>query len=416
MGLSARFSKDPEIRSQGPLYAVEAKKLLKDDLEHICVENIQACILIGNICLGDSDPDAESLYFVLANRMAQILTLGVVNPADDGVTRETKTRVWWTCFIIDTWASGGSNLSRQFKFELKQPRVPMDETVFFHMKQGDPDVSIAEWKPGLWGHMVKLVEIYVQIQDLNKHLVETAEWDEDSIEDAVRDLAVALVAFEQNLEPEIRYSEVNLARHVSKGLGRTFMAFHLGYHHYCTLLFYQYLDHNRPFTINGKAYADRCKLHATIFCDILKASREQKGAEALYNIVGHITVVSSSVLLHTYLFGEAHELPDSRRRLESNLESLVQLRSYWSSVELMIKRLVIFQNNCMRSLSRNTHRFDRWMVKFLSEHALALDEKTDELPNPWLATGLETMAESTRLERSRVTQSIITNMQNLEYI
>lgn len=58
-----RFAKDPEIRSRGPLYAAEAKKLLKDDLEHVCVQNIQACILIGNICLGDSDPDAESLYF-----------------------------------------------------------------------------------------------------------------------------------------------------------------------------------------------------------------------------------------------------------------------------------------------------------------------------------------------------------------
>lgn len=57
------FADDPEIRSHGPLYAAEAKKALKDDLEHVCIENIQACILVGNICLGDSDPDAESLYF-----------------------------------------------------------------------------------------------------------------------------------------------------------------------------------------------------------------------------------------------------------------------------------------------------------------------------------------------------------------
>lgn len=352
--IGTRFAEDPVIRTRGPVYAAEAKKALKDNLEHVCIENIQACVLIGNICLGDSDPDAESLYFgklfqrlkitscslvyqVLANRMAQILKLGTVIDADNGITRETKLRIWWTCFIIDTWASGGSNLSRQFKLQPRRPRVPMDETAFFEMKPGEPDLAPTQWKPGLWGYMVKLVAIYARIQDLNIYLAETAEWDEDSIEDAVRGLAVELDTFEKSLRPNMNYSTANLASHIGRGLGRTFIALHLGYHHYCTLLFYQYLDQHRPPSRNGKEYANRCKLHAKIFCDILKASREERGAEALYNIVGHITVVSSSVLLHSYLFGNAEELPDIRRRLESNFESLVQLRGYWSSVELMVK-------------------------------------------------------------------------------
>jgi hypothetical protein len=272
----------------------------------------------------------------LANRMAQILNIDVVNETDDGVTRETKLRIWWTCFIVDTWASGGSNLPREFKFEPERPRVPMDETTFFHMKAGGADVPDFEWKPGLWGHMVRPVEIYSQIQDLHKYLTETAEWDEERVENAVRGLDIDLIAFEQNLEPQMRYSLENLALYISRGLGRVFIAFHLGYYHYYTLLFYQYLDHRRHPTRNGKMYADRCKMNATIICDILKTSRELEGAEAIYDIVGHLTVVSSSVLVHTYLFGDADELPDARRRLESNLESLVQLRSYWPSVELMV--------------------------------------------------------------------------------
>ncbi|KAH8204113.1 hypothetical protein TruAng_001665 [Truncatella angustata] len=394
IGLSARFARDPEVRSHGPKYAAEAKKLLKDDLEHICIENIQA---------------------LLANRMAQILNLRAVNESDDGVTRETKLRVWWTCFIVDTWASGGSNLSRQFRLEPKRPRVPMDETAFFRMQAGEPDIAESEWKPGFWGHTVGLVEIYKQIQDLNKHLAETVEWDEDIIEDAVRSLDAELVAFDHNLEPRMRWSLENLAGQVSLGQGRTFVAFQLGYHHYCTLLFYQYLDYRRPSTRNGRVYAERCKYHATIICEILNASREREGAEAIYNIVGHLTVVSSSVLLHTYLFGEASELPDSRRRLESNLESLVQLRGYWSSVELMINRLVIFQNNCIKSLTRNTHRFDRWMVKFLLEHALALEEKVAETPDAQLEMRIDRIVESIHLERSRVTHSIIMDMRNVNY-
>lgn len=58
------------------------------------------------------------------------------------------------------------------------------------------------------------------------------------------------------------------------------------------------------------------------------------------------------------------------------------------------------------------------MVKFLLEHALALDEKVENLPNPWPGsseTSTDMIAESTHLERSRVTQSIITEMQNFEH-
>jgi hypothetical protein len=80
-----------------------------------------------------------------------------------------------------------------------------------------------------------------------------------------------------------------------------------------------------------------------------------------------------------------------------------------------INRLVVFQNSCMRSLSNNTHRFDRWMVKFLLEHAVALDEKVDDLPHPWQGSTTPLTVENTHLERSQVTQSIIADMRNFEF-
>lgn len=45
------------------MYCAKAKAALKDDLEHVCIENIQACILVGNNFMGDCNADAESLYF-----------------------------------------------------------------------------------------------------------------------------------------------------------------------------------------------------------------------------------------------------------------------------------------------------------------------------------------------------------------
>lgn len=201
----------------------------------------------------------------------------------------------------------------------------MDELTFLNMKPGDPDVTELEWRPGIWGHMVGLVEIYIKIQNLHMYLGETTNWDEDVIEDAIQALDYELGTFEQGLPLGLQWSLENLRDHICRGLGSVYIAFHIGFQHYYTLLFYLYLDRRRPPTHNGRAYAERCKYHAVVICDILKASREHEGATVLYNIVGHLTVVSSSVLLHTYMFGDADELPDTKVRLESNLQSLVQL-------------------------------------------------------------------------------------------
>ncbi|CVL11123.1 uncharacterized protein FPRN_10941 [Fusarium proliferatum] len=399
LGLSARFATSPDIVARGSVYRAQATASLKEDLEHICIENIQACILVGNN------------FFGLASRMTQILKLGEIDQNDDGVMREVKRRIFWTCFIIDTWASGGSNLSPQFRWRTKQPRKPLDEYMFYNMRTGDGDVADLEWKPGLWAHMVRLVGLYAEIQNLQQELANGVEWNESLIDESVQRLEADLRAFEEGLGPELMFSRENLVPFVRRGLGRVFIAFHLGYHHYYTLLFYQYLDHRRPPTRNGRKYASSCKSHAAIVCDVLKASREVPGAEALYNIVGHVTIVSSSVLLHTYLFGESHELEESRHRLSSNLESLVQLRNYWPSVEMMIKRLVVFQNNCIQSMNAESYRFDRWMVKFLIAHALALEDKVDD---SWSAASVDATNGDAHLERGRITQAMIMDIQNYD--
>jgi hypothetical protein len=85
-------------------------------------------------------------------------------------------------------------------------------------------------------------------------------------------------------------------------------------------------------------FAQRCKHHATEYCELIRTSNQHGGAEALYNIVGHMTVVSSSVLLHTLLLGADHEHPMARHRLESNFEFLVKLREIWPSVDIMVSR------------------------------------------------------------------------------
>jgi hypothetical protein len=282
--------------------------------------------------------------------MAQVLQLSKEDPVDDEVSREVKRRVWWSLYLIDRWASAGLGLPRHFHNGGRVPRLPMDEVMFSQLNvTGGPHNAkdMNNWQPGIWSHMISLVEIFGHIQDLNHELVDQTHWDENSIESRVLSLAEQLAKFEYELPPAMVYTIENLDFHVGRGIGRTFVALHLGYHHYCTLLYYQYLDQRRPPTSNTRMFAQRCKHHATEYCELTRTSDQHGGAEALYNIVGHMTVVSSSVLLHTLLLGDDHELPMARHRLESNFEFLVKLREIWPSVDIMVssKRMMFNSPN-----------------------------------------------------------------------
>lgn len=102
------------------------------------------------------------------------------------------------------------------------------------------------------------------------------------------------------------------------------------------LFFFPYLDHQQRETPNRAMYSSRCKHLAVQLSDILRLSHEVEDWEALYVIVGHMTVVLSAALIHTLLFGQQEELPQTRSRLCDNFAILLKLREYWPAVELMV--------------------------------------------------------------------------------
>lgn len=59
----SRFSLELEMRQLESRLMSESKSLLLADLETICVENIQCCILIANLCAAHLNPKSEALFF-----------------------------------------------------------------------------------------------------------------------------------------------------------------------------------------------------------------------------------------------------------------------------------------------------------------------------------------------------------------
>lgn len=61
--MGAHVSTQPTLRSLEPLLTAESKRLLKIDLERVCLENIQTCILVANLCVAHANPSSEFLFF-----------------------------------------------------------------------------------------------------------------------------------------------------------------------------------------------------------------------------------------------------------------------------------------------------------------------------------------------------------------
>lgn len=59
--VGARFSANPDVRAWEPRLLAEAKRLLQLGLEDVCLEHIQACILITTMCV-DSSNSSEALF------------------------------------------------------------------------------------------------------------------------------------------------------------------------------------------------------------------------------------------------------------------------------------------------------------------------------------------------------------------
>lgn len=260
--------------------------------------------------------------------MAQILDISKPDPADNEIAREIKLRVWWSLYMIDRWASAGSGLRRQLQIDGQCP-LPMDELHFEHMLTGSPGIPAP--RPGLWGYMVQLAQVFERVQDLHRQHVNHHNTELEA-ERSTLSIEAELDTFITRLPNSNRFTVDNLRWYAQRGLGSAFVALHLGYHHYSTLLYFHYLDLQLIQSATVVEFASKCRRHAAAYSDLLKLSTEIPGCEALYFIVAHMTVVSSAALLHTLLFGEASELEQTRERLRLNFETLVRLKKYWPAV------------------------------------------------------------------------------------
>lgn len=234
--------------------------------------------------------------------------------------------------MLDRWSSAGNDVPRQIHDTCDVP-LPMDEVEFVFLTPETAPPSPT--RPGLYGRMVQLADVFCQVQDLHRqhvdHNISNLEAEERTYH-----LASALDQFANTLPPDLQMSETNLHSNAERGLGSAFVALHLGYHHYSTLLYFQYLDLQLDQNATVVDFAAKCRHHAAAFSDLLGLSMKAPGCGVVYLIVAHMTAVSSATLLHTLFFGRQEELDETRERLKANFETLVRLKRFWPAVAHMV--------------------------------------------------------------------------------
>lgn len=264
--------------------------------------------------------------------MAEILGLNASISNASPIMQETHRRIWWTLYMADRWCFSGLGLTRQINDSDPSPDLPMDEKVFRALSC-DSTSSNTTWTPGLWAHMSTLVRLFGPIQDLNRRCA-SGNSEPDEVNGLVRSISRRLDSWQASLPVDTQLNIKNLDAQEATGTGGPFVALHLGYHHYATLLYFRFLEEKSDAA--GENYVARCKHHASSFSQLLGHARRRTSCEAVYHTVAHMAVVSSSVLLHTLLFGDEDELYEAREALKANFEALIELKQYWPTTVTMV--------------------------------------------------------------------------------
>lgn len=289
--------------------------------------------------------------------------------------------------MVDEWSSTGIQVPKQIAIPPADVPLPMEEMAFLQLRNYDLADTVAQddfpssSSSSLLAQMIVLNRILADVNRLNRNAADAGTMALAPGE--VEALSQRLDDWETQLPEFIRDDPSNLAHYAAQGLGRTYVAVYLGFYHFGQLLFYQYLHNSTSTTTsssdqqpqNTQRLAQKCKDHAAKLCNMVYMAHQTPGCDVLYNMVGHVLVIASTVQIHTLLFSsDDDEIAAAKQRLEYNFEILLKLRSLWPSLDYCMMRLQAFHKACRNSME-TSFKLDRWMLKFLSEFAKPVDDK-----------------------------------------
>ncbi|KAE8328082.1 hypothetical protein BDV39DRAFT_174900 [Aspergillus sergii] len=395
IALMARFSSDPFFQNTHPwrravTWLKKAIQSFNNREQLVNISSLQGCILLAFVAFVEGDSDQEALLTSQAICMVQRLDLPS-KLSSNPIERELGIRLFWACWGLDTWHSARTLVPRQLTASGTMKR-PLEEETFLKMRADDPDEryceamidSLSLRRCSLWNYRLALTEIHGQVMQLNDDLSQRSP-NEAEIRDRVRRISGHLDRWLHDLPDNFQHTPENMIRHSERGFGREFAMQQMIYHHQSQLLYYQFLHKTtmvEDAVIDNESlmYAARCKAHAAALSKVMWDMNSIPGRECLWSPVnGHLLVVSSSILLYILLSDTDDQIVSGTRQLlEQNFTMLLELRKYWSQVELSMIRSKVFHQACQISGTSENFKMDSWLIQFLNRYDVQVPNRYEE--------------------------------------
>lgn len=347
------FLKDTPPSERGKIYADEAFRLLHPRLVIPSLETVQACLLLGQFLGGEGEYRTKHIYVGIARLHAEVIRLWEIPENLTVVDREERRRTWLTVRISYQWSATDMGTG-PIAVPCSQLSLPCVDDLSFHtgpaasLQEGPNPTGI---QYGLWCQMAGTLDIFDKVASLLRQLSQSDGISFTTYCSEAPLLAQQLRQWANNLPEILRYSKSNLQSLSELGLGRTFLAMHIGYHHFYQMLYFPFLNvsvapGSKQFALGSSFFrggALECKNSANAVSEIVQTASTKKDCELLCHLYAHITVVSSCVHLHTLLLSEdANELEMARERLLLNFRYLMILKAYWPAVDRSVGSIACF--------------------------------------------------------------------------
>jgi hypothetical protein len=347
--LAARFSDSSHFQgvsrgARGKMYISEAEHLAQQSLIAPSLESIQGLILIGYFYGGEGDTKAKHIYSGLARLHAEALSFPDIPKDASPMRQEEYRRTWLSVHIASYWTTSDMSIEPVL-FAYGPDVVPpeVDDVIFHSLDPEQLQEKNTSSPCNMWAYMAKTLDLFnktsVVLRRLSQGQIEFSDYCTEASA-----LESALDEWEKSLPPGLEYKKANINFLVKQGLGRTFLAMHIGPHHFRQMLFFPFLDaRGTRDTPKLAQRAAQCKKSANTVSEIIQHSTDIEGCDLNYFIYGHIAVISSCVHLHSLLFsGDRDELSMTRKRLVFNFEYLMDMKSYWPVVDHSVSLDVSF--------------------------------------------------------------------------
>lgn len=276
------------------------------------IETVQGFIVISQNLGGEGDVKAKHICTGLARLHCQSLRLWETENLSL-LDQEVRRRTYLSVVITSKWSTADMAISSPLAEYPPASLLLRDEEDFLALRP-------SPCRHGIWNQMARTIDLFREILDVIVVLGSGRTL--NSQMEKINRLEERLDMWERELPCRLKYSAENLAYFHGVGFGKTFLAMHIGYHHYRQLLYFPFLDPR-----NDNRLGSECKKHAMAVSEIVS-----QGSELVYYIVGHILVVSSSVHLHTLLLGGG-DVDKARVYLVSNFDALMKLKRYWPVID-----------------------------------------------------------------------------------